>query len=127
MTDTQTSEIRPIASVLVPVVAAGYVVWSITAAARHGMFRWGSLGDYSLFVYVLVLAQVASAVAFCRLRDSSLYTSLIICLGCGSALTQMRPIDHIPPQMWWAFDIVGYVAVCAVILATGVTFSRGRR
>lgn len=106
----------PAQSILLSILSL-YLIWSTVMAFRHGMFRWGSLGDYSLFVYVLILAQIACALAIVKRTDRLTYPLLLIFFGCGTALIDMRPLDRVPTEMSWVFDLMGFVGAYAVVAA----------
>ena len=85
---------------LVPLILVAYGAWAIYSAAASGMLRWGALGDYSLFSYVLLLGLVSSGVVLARTRSRQVGgLSFLLFLAFGSALGTMRPVTEIPASM----------------------------
>lgn len=109
---------------ILPLTVLAYCLWAVYEAVGSGVLKWGALGEYSLFAYVLLLGLVSSGFVF--LRVGTQYVSglfLLLFLGYGQALMAIKPIGQVPVEMRWAFDFVGYTTACAVI-AAGMVLER---
>jgi len=104
---------------LIPaLVVLGYGIWVVGTALAHGALAWGMLGDYSMFQYVLILGLLCSGYVTlaCR-RPSSLGSAfLLLFFGYGMALQSVQPA-HVPPELRWMFDFIGWTTGLAVIAA----------
>ena len=106
---------------------SAYAIWAVWSAFRHGVLAWGALGDYSLFVYVLVLGLLCSGFVFMQGRSESLKAAfLLLFLGYGMALTGAKPMGHLSIEMGWLFDFVACTTGFAIIAAGVVLEQRIR-
>lgn len=104
-----------------------YSAWAIWTAYRHGMYTWGALGDYSLFVYVLTLGLISSAFVFLQSVNNGLRAAfLLLFLGFSHALDSADAMKTVSREVGWLFEFIGYVAGFAVI-AAGIVLEEQRR
>ena len=97
---------------------AGYAIWAVWSAYRHGVLAWGATGSYSPFVYVLILGLLCSGFVFAQGRTGSVRPAfLLLFLGYGRALISARPAEHMSADMSWLFNFIGYTTAFAVITA----------
>lgn len=112
---------------LLPLILAVYGAWAVYSAAASGLLKWGALGDYSLFSYVLVLGLMSSGVVFMRARSSQVGgTFLLLFLAYAGALSEIRPMAEVPASMLWVFDFIACVTAGSVV-AAATLFERDRR
>jgi hypothetical protein len=125
--DDATPRSGSLLGLLVPLILLAYSVWVIYSAAASGVLKWGALGEYSLFSYVLLLGLVSSGVGVVRTRSWRVGGAfLLLFFAYGSALSTIRPVAQIPVSMRWVFDFVAYVTACSVSAAAAL-FERERR
>lgn len=117
----------PILRHAMPMLILAYGLWVVWQAAARGVLSRGALGEYSLFSYVLLVGLVSSGLVFLRAQTWSINGPfLLLFLAYGHVLSKMRPIAHVPMELEWAFDFIGYTTTCAVI-AAGMILEQGRR
>ncbi len=110
------AKVRSLLGLVCLLAVLGYAVDVVLSAARHGLLAWGSLAEYSLVPYVVLLGFVCSLMGlFASTSDQGRAIFVVLFLATSQTLTDLKPISHVSADYRWAFDLALLASAASVI------------